>query len=895
MLLDHLFLDEAYWPVPLILQALAYIGVLRKMDIAWWWALIPGGADYQITRKLYPKTRAFWRPFFVTSLLVACAYYLNPFRGSATVQARIMLHLAIFVYEVFLFRLYLRLSKAFGKSWPFAVLTILLPPLGLSILGYGKSWYLGDPYFEESKAHPVLRLIAGLAFAAVSLVEAGVFVAILLFFTVQAYPPRFLIEAVTGEVLEDTAGVTGTGTVITNEDAAASLPSTAGVREKFFASHEQDKQVVVLEYGLGSDLEDRSGMLSANISQMIDATKQGDGLTFVLECGGSRRWFTKGIEDETYGRYAISGGELTKVQDLPATTCMSEPQELASFLSWAKEAYPADRYILALWDHGGGLSSGYGIDSLNKRAGDQRTIAVNEVVDAVAQSGITFDIIGFDACLMQNIETVVAFEPYADYFLGSEEVEGGFGWSYTSAFGKLAQNPGMPSEEFGREIVACYDPYNTIIKSEPDTQATLSFVDLPLAKAAYQQLEGFFVQAKDAVAADPQNFVSLSLAGSSAYHFSGDEQVDLVDFLERLDVLDYEDKICPKEELLSLVNATKACVVYRNGDSAQGVNGMAMTFPVGSMSSYGDDYRQFNEFSYTAERDLYNDFFSIIAAQKKRQLDELEKTEDPDFLQVLSLALAANYTESEWYVPGFEDYDTTPAPSTVALTEVEGGYLPELPEDAWKIMANTKVAAYQRTDDGLLRSLGTMDSRAVDADGHALVSFDGRWVNVAGRTVCYESGNSRTTDQGIIHTGTVKARLNDSTDIKLNIEWDPVATEEDVPATGRVVGYVTIDPKELEGVFGTLATNNPDLSAILNSRNQEQLRPGDRIDLLFDYYDSDGNLVKTEPYGRTIRVTVAERVMTTTAGVRGDVVFGGVMTDAYQRVVTTEQVTMSRQ
>jgi hypothetical protein len=44
---------------------------------------------------------------------------------------------------------------------------------------------------------------------------------------------------------------------------------------------------------------------------MIEATKQGDGLKFVLEIGGAKRWFTKGVEDESYGRYVIENGKIT--------------------------------------------------------------------------------------------------------------------------------------------------------------------------------------------------------------------------------------------------------------------------------------------------------------------------------------------------------------------------------------------------------------------------------------------------------------------------------------------------------------------------------------------------------------------------------------------------------
>jgi hypothetical protein len=49
MLLNGLLRNQYLWFVPLLLQALAYPGVLRKMGLPTWAALIPGGADYQLT------------------------------------------------------------------------------------------------------------------------------------------------------------------------------------------------------------------------------------------------------------------------------------------------------------------------------------------------------------------------------------------------------------------------------------------------------------------------------------------------------------------------------------------------------------------------------------------------------------------------------------------------------------------------------------------------------------------------------------------------------------------------------------------------------------------------------------------------------------------------------
>ena len=52
------------------------------------------------------------------------------------------------------------------------------------------------------------------------------------------------------------------------------------------------------------------------------------------------------------------------------------------FIRWTHENYPADRYMLVLWDHGGGFSLGYGMDDLNKRK-DHDTMLVNELSDAL--------------------------------------------------------------------------------------------------------------------------------------------------------------------------------------------------------------------------------------------------------------------------------------------------------------------------------------------------------------------------------------------------------------------------------------------------------------------------------------------------------------------------------
>lgn len=890
MFLAFLMRHPIAWAFGLALQVIAYAGVLRKMNLPIRDCLIPALAEWRLSTVLFRWRRSFWRPFIMAVIFILGGYYINPFRGSGMRTARILIDVGIIVYGFLLMRLYWRLAKCFGKKLPFVLFMLIVPPLGVGILGYGKATYLGAPEFKPLiKQTKLVSFLKTATVVLLSAAEVVVLVAGVGILTLRNHAPRWFVDMRLDDTYAKTKDIVGEDSLVTREDTLgesyASLASMTPSRDKFAPDHSKDQSVVVLVYIVGSDLEDAMGLASANIRQMVDASKQGSALSFVLECGGAERWFTNGIADASYGRYVIHDGKMEKVLGLPDTTCMSEGSELADFLVWGKESYPADRYLLALWDHGGGLGTGYGVDALNTREADLSTMLPNEIVGAIADSGITFDVIGFDACLMQTIELANAIEPYADYYLASEEVEGGFGWDWGPAFGKLAANPGLSSEEFGREIIACYDPYNTAIMDKPDTTSTLSFVDLTLVKPLYEKLEGLFGDAKRAIATDSTNYASLSLSGTKSYTFQNYEQVDLIDFLTLLEGIDYDENIISADEIADLIEATKSCVVYRNANSAEGINGMAITFPVASLSNYTYDYEQLKTFSMDAQRSLYNDFFSIMAAQKIKEAQTAEK--ENDILGMLNGIVLSGYTDEEWYVEGFEDYETQDAIIDIPLTEVEGGYRIELPEKAWGIIADQLLFAYERTDDGLLRYLGNDYLGGLDENGHGLVAFDGEWVSVGGQLVCYEAGSARGTEDGFVYTGTVKAMLNDSTKVSLRIEWDPVAEESDEPMAGRVIGYdVLLDDNPLLSALGE------QLSSAMEGKALGQLNPGDRLDFLFEYYDEQGVLQKVETYGNTVTVTNMETLTVSDQPLpEGDtVVFGGALIDVYQRTMTTEKI-----
>ena len=297
---------------------------------------------------------------------------------------------------------------------------------------------------------------------------------------------------------------------------------------------------------------------------------------------------------------------------------------------------------------------------------------MSEIADAVKRSGLTFDVIGFDACLMQDIEIAKAFEPCADYFLASEEVEGGYGWYYTAGFSELARDPGLSSEDFGRLMVSGYDVFNTALNDgTPNTQSTMSFVDLTRVGPAAEKLNAFYENAHTAILEDSGDYAEIALAASNTFAFSGDIQIDLIDFLEKLGDTDIDDSICTSAEREELIRSLKAAIVCRNANSSEEANGLAFAFPYKSIYSYSDEEKELRALSEETQRSFMNDVFSIIAVQQMKA----QETTDTGFIQQL---VARDFTEEDWYVEGFEDYDSTKMLVDIPLTETDDETKPVL-------------------------------------------------------------------------------------------------------------------------------------------------------------------------------------------------------------------------
>lgn len=149
---------------------------------------------------------------------------------------------------------------------------------------------------------------------------------------------------------------------------------------------------------------------------------------------------------------------------------MTDPADLAEFIRWTKDTYPARRYALVLWNHGGGYQ-GLLVDDTSA-PGNLMTLSSLRL--AMTSSNAEVDVINFDMCLMGGVETVAAVEGTVDFAVFSQENEPGDGDPYDRFLSRLRNSPAMGGRELATLMV---DEYVTSYRGGASS-VTKSAVDL---------------------------------------------------------------------------------------------------------------------------------------------------------------------------------------------------------------------------------------------------------------------------------------------------------------------------------------------------------------------------------------------------------------------------------
>lgn len=308
-------------------------------------------------------------------------------------------------------------------------------------------------------------------------------------------------------------------------------------------------------------------VLAANNQGYFDDTSNGDWTN-------TRRYYITQDSDP----YQISSDLKSDLGELN----MGDPQTLIDFASWAVANYPAKKYLLVIWNHGGGFRS----TSLTKdiawddtSGGDRITMQELEYALSVisTQAGKNIDIVGMDACLMAMTEVAYQIKDYADILVASEENEPADGWPYDTILDQLVVDPTMSSEQLARTIV------DTYIDSYPSYNVTQSAIDLSHMDTLATQLSNLAL----AIMSDtltPKN-IYINAAYSSQYY--GDyDFISLYDFSNK--VLTYSNSVSVKNIALGIQQTLSSAVLRwgYNGSVVNKYRGLSIYFPYYSYDYY---------------------------------------------------------------------------------------------------------------------------------------------------------------------------------------------------------------------------------------------------------------------------------------------------------------------
>ncbi|MBU7019089.1 MAG: hypothetical protein HXS44_16380 [Theionarchaea archaeon] len=282
---------------------------------------------------------------------------------------------------------------------------------------------------------------------------------------------------------------------------------------------------------------------------------------------------------------------------------MGNPTTLIDFVNWAQTNYPADYYLLVLWDHGDGWKTRSAqvfqkgpLTKVEKREPVKgicyddtntdylTTPDIDTALTTITGGGATpIDVIGFDACLMGMLEIDYEVSPYGSYFVGSEESVPMDGWDYQATMNWLLANPTSTPDLVAARIVTDYMNFYGVLGIE-----THSAVDLSQVSAVTGAVNTLATNLMNNI---DTYFYDILNARDLAEEYMDTDFIDLYDFAEQLQTITPDVSI--QNDCQNVMNAVTSAVIQEgHGAGNAGSHGISIYFPYGAgdyLSRYETD------------------------------------------------------------------------------------------------------------------------------------------------------------------------------------------------------------------------------------------------------------------------------------------------------------------
>ena len=262
--------------------------------------------------------------------------------------------------------------------------------------------------------------------------------------------------------------------------------------------------------------------------------------------------------------------DSSPVGRLPEAMNMDLPGTLTDFLNWGIQTYPADRYGIVFWNHGGQWE-GFGGDTqdgVTHTDGLSTAVIRKAVKETMASRSVSkFDFVAFDTCLMGGAEVLVDFVDICDLFIANAELDYGDGLEYGGELKILKDNPSIDIFEFGRQEVPVWDAHH---QSQVDNALKVhATFDLRKFGAFAQSLNAFAAELKGLVQAN--NIVVPSIQRQTV-HYNIAEVKELGKATDYIDLGEFADKLANHSSASASLKSTAQAVSQSIDDMVLGLS-----------------------------------------------------------------------------------------------------------------------------------------------------------------------------------------------------------------------------------------------------------------------------------------------------------------------------------
>ena len=685
----------------------------------------------------------------------------------------------------------------------------------------------------------------------------------------------------------------------TSENLNTSVSS--GAREKYTKLLGSGKDTITLMvYMCGTDLESRSGMATNDLQEMAAATL-GDKINLLVYTGGCKRWNNNIIDNNVNQIYQITSNGMRRLVSNDGKKAMTDPSTLSAYIKWCKANYPATRYGLILWDHGGGSISGYGYDEKISSSASMDLAGINK---ALKDGGTQFDFIGFDACLMATAETALMLDPYADYLIASEETEPGIGWYYTNWLTDLGRNTSMATTSLGKEIV---DDFVSTCASKCRGQlTTLSVIDLAeFADTVPDKLSSFSESVSSLISNN--NYKTVSNARYSTREFASStriDQVDLVHLALNMGTSEgkelsgairsavkynrtstnmtnaygvsiyfpyrrstYVDKICNTYSQIGMNSSYAKCIqdfaaLSTSGQVATGGSNGSFSSLFDSLGGYSSGYTTGSSSSYSGSQDEISALLNAFLGGGYGSISGLTGS-NTGYLSGRSMSTedTVEYISDNFFGSA----------SLVWNETSDGGYTMSLSEDQWSLVHELDLNMFYDDGQGYV-DLGLDNIYSFDENGSLVADTARDWLAINGQPVAYYHIDTIDDGENYTITGRVPAMLNGER-VELILVFD----------NENPYGYVA----------GASKQYNEETETMTVAKNLVEISNGDKIDFLCDFYSYSGEFQDSYYLGEQMTVDGDLEISNVDIG-EGDAVITYRFTDIYNQEYWSDSIRVAK-